>query len=362
MLFLSNRDVEALLDMRGCLDALEAGYRDLDSGEAAFIPRIDLYAPAGREDAYYRWGSMAGACRTFGVLACRIKSDVVFWPEGRTEEKYCVRPGLYCGLVLLYALDDGRPLALLHDGYLQHMRTGGSAGLGTWALARPDAARAAVLGSGGMARTCLEAVATLRPLQAVSVYSPTVSNRCRFASEMPTRLGVPVVAADSARGAVEGADLVITATDATHPTFDPDWLSPGSHVTCVTRREVDDRLLARADVVAQLGLDTIPAGTPVPGLEWPLGGIAAFVAGRPEERSRIPEKRRVPPPAPVSLADLRTGRHPGRRRPGDITLFLAVGTQGLQFAAVAGYVFRLAQERGLGTEIPDHWFLEDIRD
>lgn len=364
MLFLNNRDVAAVLDMRGCLAALEQGYRDADGGDATFIPRIDLYAPTGRTEDYYRWGSMTGVCRSFGVLACRIKSDVVSWPDGRTEEKYCVRPGLYSGIILLYALADGRPLALMHDGYLQHMRTGGSAGLGADALARRDARTLGMLGSGGMARTFLEAIAAVRPLGAVRVYSPTPAHRERFAAEMSHQLGIAVEAVASAREAVVGADIVATATDAMHQTFDPAWLAPGAHVTCVTRREVNEALLARANVVVQLGLDTVPAGTPVPGMEWRRGGIAAFIAGTAAERARIPPGRGAAPerPADASLADLRAGRHPGRTRADEITLFLNTGTQGLQFAAVGGHVLQRAREEGLGTDVPDAWFLEDIRD
>ena len=361
MLFLNNRDVAALLDMRGCLAALERGYGDADRGDAAFIPRIDLYAPTGRSEDYYRWGSMTGACRSFGVLACRIKSDVVSWPDGRTEEKYCIRPGLYSGIILLYALADGRPLALIHDGYLQHMRTGGSAGLGAKVLARGDARTLGMLGSGGMARTFLEAIAAVRPLAAVRVYSPTPAHRERFAAEMSRHAGVPVEAVATALEAVADADIVATATDAMHPTFDPAWLAPGAHVTCVTRREVDEPLLARADVVVQLGMDSVPAGTPVPGMEWRRGGIAAFIAGTADERARIPPGQGTGP-AHASLADLRAGRHPGRTRADEITLFLNTGTQGVQFAAVGGYVLQRAREQGLGTEVPDDWFLEDIRD
>jgi len=361
MLFLNNRDVKAVLDMRGCLQALDVGYRDLERGDAAFIPRIDLYTPTGGTDGYYRWGSMTGASRSFGVLACRIKSDVVSWPGGRTEEKYCIRPGLFSGIILLYALADGRPLAIMHDGYLQHMRTGGSAGLGADALARSDARVAAIIGSGGMARTFLEAIAAVRRLESVRVYSPTVEHRDRFAAEMSRQLGVSVRAVSSAREAVMGADIVATATDAMQPTFDPDWLAPGTHATCVTRREVDERLLARTNLVAHLGLDTVPPDAPVPGMEWPRGGMAAFIVGTPQERARIP-RRQNHVPSDVSLADLRAGRHPGRVRPEDITFFLNTGTQGLQFAAVGGYVLERARTRGLGTEVPDDWFLQDIRD
>ncbi len=151
MRLLTNADVQQVLDMAGGIAALRTGYRDLARGDAAYVPRIDLYAPTGRDDDYYQWGSMAGACRSYGVVAVRIKSDVASWPEGRTQEKYCVEPGTYSGIILLYSTTNGEPLALLQDGYLQHVRVGAAAGIGADVLARPDARSLGLIDSGGMA-------------------------------------------------------------------------------------------------------------------------------------------------------------------------------------------------------------------
>ena len=63
-----------------------------------------------------------------------------------------------------------------------------------------------------------------------------------------------------------------------------------------------------------------------------------------------------------AIVDLMAGKSRGRQSPDDITYFINSGTQGLQFAAVAGRVYQLAKERGLGREIPTDWFLQDIRD
>ena len=266
MLLLRNADVQAVLDMPTTIEALRAGYADLAEGQAAYIPRIDLYAPTGREEDYYRWGSMTGSCRAYGVLATRIKSDVVSWPEGKTEEKYCIEPGTYSGIILLYSTENGEPLALVQDGYLQHMRVGGSAGIGADALARADATTLGLIGSGGMAHSYLEAIAQVRPLEHVRVYSPTPAHRQAFAEEMSASLGLSIEAVDDAEAAVREADIVATATDAMAQTFDAAWVAPGAHVTCVTRRELGDGLLQRADVVMQLGVNTIPYGAEVPGV------------------------------------------------------------------------------------------------
>jgi ornithine cyclodeaminase/alanine dehydrogenase-like protein (mu-crystallin family) len=362
MRYLTNADVQSVLDMPATIEALRRGYADLARGDATYIPRIDLYAPTGRDEDYYRWGSMTGYCRSQDVVACRIKSDVVSWPDGATEEKYCLAPGTYSGIILLYRATTGEPLAILQDGYLQHMRVGASAGLGADLLARSDASTIGIVGSGGMARAYLEAIAHVRSLRTGQVYSPTPAHRERFAAEMAERHDVRLVPADCAEDAVRGADIVITATDAMVPTFDAAALTPGAHVTCVTRRELSQALLERADVIVQLGVATIPPGASVPDLEWPRGGMASYVAGRSDERARIPPGRAEERGAYPLLVDVTTGRHPGRTSADQITLFVNTGTQGLQFAAVAGLTHALARAAGRGQELPTSWFLQDIRD
>jgi ornithine cyclodeaminase/alanine dehydrogenase-like protein (mu-crystallin family) len=362
MRILSNDDVRRVLGMRETMAALRVAYDELRTGEATYGPRIDYYLPTGRVGDYYQWGSMTGASRHFGVVAVRMKSDIASWPDGRTQEKYCLRPGLYCGLIMLFEAASGLPTALIQDGYLQHLRVGGAAGIGTSALARPGPQAVGMLGSGGMARTFLEAFALVRPLAGVRVYSPHRGHREAYAAEMSAALDVPVQAVASAEQAVRGAGIVASATDSMSPTFDPAWLAPGAHVVCVTRRELGSGLLARADRIIQLGVHTIPYGTPVPMMEWKAGGIAAYVAGRPAERAAIPASTDTQTGQYPTLADVETGRAAGRASPEEVTLFVATGTQGLQFAAVGGAAARLAAERGLGRHIPDDWLLEDIRD
>ena len=94
-----------------------------------------------------------------------------------------------------------------------------------------------------------------------------------------------------------------------------------------------------------------------------IHGTASYVAGQPDEQTRIPNPTEdVYQGKYDSLIDLMGGKSGGRTTAEDITFFINSGTQGLQFAAVAGRVYQLAKERGLGREIPTDWFLQDIRD
>src|SRR5574340_1371808 len=102
MLFLTNQHVPQVLTMPDCLNALEEAYRDLADQRAAYRPRIDFYVP--EEPHYYRWGTMEGVSRKHGIFAIRMKSDKLVWNgDGKslTEEKYCMEPGTFCGLIFL---------------------------------------------------------------------------------------------------------------------------------------------------------------------------------------------------------------------------------------------------------------------
>jgi ornithine cyclodeaminase/alanine dehydrogenase-like protein (mu-crystallin family) len=362
MLLINNEEVEKLLDMKSCLEALEIAYGDLLKGDAVYRPRLDVWVPCERPDGYYRWGTMEGASREMGVFAIRMKSDIVHWPDGLTEEKYCMRPGTYCGLIMVFSVRNGEPLAIVNDGVLQHLRVGACAGLGAKYLAREDASVVGIFGSGGMARTYLEAFYEVRKLKRVKVYSPTKAHREAYAKEMTGKLDMEVIAVDTPEKVVRDADIVAGCTDSTRVVFDePEWLKEGAHITCVRACEIGPRVVKRCDVSIKLGRNTVD--TMDEGMVR-LHGNVGYMAGQPDEKARVPN--------PVVdnyrgdyfsyFMDLRAGKVPGRTSPEQITFFINAGTQGLQFAACAGKVYQLARDKGAGRELPTEWFLQDVRD
>ena len=148
MLFIHNDMVVKLLSMRDCIEAQEQAFRQIPSGRAIHRPRLDMYVPCDLPDGYYRWGTMEGA--NDGILAIRMKSDIITWPKNADgvwrENKYCVKPGAFCGLILLLSTKNGEPLAFINDGVLQHMRVGGGAGIGarTWRAGMPALSESSV--------------------------------------------------------------------------------------------------------------------------------------------------------------------------------------------------------------------------
>ncbi|TMA11899.1 MAG: ornithine cyclodeaminase family protein [Deltaproteobacteria bacterium] len=362
MLLINNKEVEQLLDMRSCLEALEIGYDDLLKGDAVYRSRLDVWVPCERPDGYYRWGTMEGASRQLGVFAIRMKSDIIHWPDGITEEKYCIRPGTFCGLVLLFSVRNGEPLAIINDGILQHMRVGACAGLGAKYLSRSDASVVGIFGSGGMARSYLEAFNEVRKLERVKVYSPTKAHRFAYAEEMGEKLGLQVEAVDRPEAVVRGSHIVATCTDSTQVVFgEPEWLEEGAHITCVRACEIGPKVVQRCDLSIKLGRNTVD--TMDEGMVR-LHGNVGYIAGQPEERSGIPnpEVDNYRGGFFDYFMDLKAQKIPGRTSPRQVTFFINSGTQGLQFAVCAGRVYQLAKEKGVGREIPTEWFLQDIRD
>ncbi len=365
MIFLTNQHIQEVLNMRVCLDAMEEVYGELAEQRASYRPRIDFYVP--QEPHYYRWGTMEGASRKLGVFAIRMKSDMLIWNregEFKTEEKYCIRPGSYCGLIFLLSVRNGEPLALMNDGILQHLRVGACAGLGVKYLSRRDSKVLGMLGSGGMARSYAEAICEVRPIERIQVFSPTKANRETYAKEMKEQLGLEVQPVDSPEQAVKGVDIVTMATDSLIPVMKPQWVEPGMHITNVRSNEVGPDLLAKMDVIGRLGTATMMLDHPPEGTIHGSDGMFAYCAGTEEEKKRIPTAphRGVDNPKVGTLPDLMAKRWAGRTSDQQVTFLNNQGTQGLQFAAVGAKAYELAKAKGLGHPMPKEWFLQDIRD
>jgi ornithine cyclodeaminase/alanine dehydrogenase-like protein (mu-crystallin family) len=372
-LLIGNEDVARVLDMDTCIDSIEEGVREYFRGDATCRPRIDVWAPCSDPAGYFQWGSMEGTSRRYAVFAMRIKSDIAYWPRHGdappTQEKYCKEPGTYCGLIFLFSLDNGEPLAIMHDGHLQHLRVGATAGIAAKYLAREDAATVAIIGSGGMARTHAQAFTRVRRIRRIRVFSPTVEHRHAYAREMGAALGVEVVPVSSAGEAVRGADIVASCTDAICATIPGRYLEDGAFVCTVKGSiEMDDATIDRVSAFFTFGAgeDVV-----VPQMEGPAArahrisaGCRAYVAGRPDELARIPQM--TPPPTIEArklarFRDLFEGRRQGRTDAREILGIVGNHIQGIQFASVGGAALRLVRDRGLGRELPTEWLLQDVR-
>ncbi len=372
MIFLANDDVARVLTMKASMEALEEGLREYYAGDATCRPRIDVWAPCDIPEAYFQWGSMEGTSKRWRVFALRVKSDIATFPKGKddtwTHEYFCQRPGRFLGLILLFSLKNGEPLAIINDGVLQHMRVGATAGLGAKYLAREDAQTVGMIGSGGMARTHAMAFAEARKIQKIKVYSPTEENRKAYAEEMSRLLDLEVIPVKRPEEAVRGAEIVACCTDSIVPVIRGEWLEEGVFLTVVKGTiELDHGAVEKIDLALNFSPEEEPPMEPHGEMNGPRshsGKHQAYIAGRPEELARVPAAQRsrpVPRRKQIRFKDLLEGSVRGRGNDRQIISIGGGGVQGIQFASVGGLAYHMAKEKGLGRELPTDWFLQDIR-
>lgn len=367
-LIINNHDVEKLLTMEMTIEALEMAYKQLVSRESVCRPRIDIQIPTSDPNKVYRWGTMEGGS-TSGYFAIRMKSDVVYEQHHNgvvTEEKYCTKPGLFCGLIFLTATETGEPLAIINDGVLQHMRVGGDGGIGVKYMAREDSEVVGMIGSGGMARSHMAAFMAVRPgLKHLQVFSPTKANRERFASEMAALYGIEAVACDRPEDIYKGADIVAGLTDSAVRVLDSNLIPKGAHVVNVGGGggRPDEAMLSKIDVYFRFGNAPAPEGLPEFGLDDEFLTYAAQ-SSKPNFMTGRGGKRAHGSPAPdrlVTFADILSGTNRGRTSRDQITYSERGNLQGNQFWAVAGKVYEAAKAQNMGRDIPTEWFLQDVR-
>jgi alanine dehydrogenase len=365
-LIINNHEVEQVLTMDTTLAALEESYLALAAKEAVCRPRIDIRIPTSDPAKNYQWGTMEGGS-TGGYFAIRMKSDVIYETQYNgvtTQEKYCTRPGLFCGLILLTSIENGEPLAFINDGVLQHMRVGADSGIGVKYMANEEAEVVGMLGSGGMAHTHMQAFNAVRTIKKLQVFSPTKENREKFGREMAARYNIEVKVCDTPEDVYKGAHIVAAVTDSAVPVTDGALLEKGAHIVVIGGSgKPDVESLKRVDVYLRFGDSPPPVGHP----ELATDAEHLAYEARPDQRKRgdgrksgrahgvaLPDKR-------ITLADLVQGKAKGRTSTDQITYSERGNLQGAQFYAVAGKVYELAKKARLGREIPTEWFLQDIR-
>lgn len=325
MLILSDADVRRALPMAAAIEGMKVAYAQVSAGEADMPLRARVGVPSEDAVALFMPAYMRGS----GDLA--VKTVTVF-PRNVQQGD----PMIYASVLVLDATT-GRPLALLEGGSLTAIRTGAGGGASADLLARPDARVLALLGSGVQARAGLEAVCTVRSIEAVRIYSPNADRAGALAAEMagvgPIPADVRAVADPAA--AVHDADIVYTATTSATPTFDGHDLKPGAHVVGVgsytpQMQEVDAVTVRRASVFVDAAASV-----------WEEAGdlIVPHAAGELDRD------------AVIELGSVVLGRHPGRRSADEITFFKSVGVAA-QDAVAARIALNSARAHGLGTDVP----------
>lgn len=312
--FITEKEVDSLLSMEDAIHSVEASLQEQGLGEAINRPRnrvnIESTTLHVLPAAVPSVASMGLKAYTTGPLGGR------FW-------------------IMLFG-SDGALRAILEADRLGQVRTGAATGVATRHLSRPDSRTVGVIGSGYQARTQLEAVCAVRPIERIKAWSQTRENLEQFCEVMSEKLSIDVESSNDPRSVVQDADVVITMTKAQEPVLRGDWLTPGMHLNFAgsnqaANREVDEQAFSRAGLVV---VDDLAQA------RMESGDLISAVEKGAIEWDDVTELGTI-------LAD----GAPGREADEDITIFESHGI-GLWDVAVAARVYELAEQEGVGTELP----------
>lgn len=313
-LILKESDVEQLLTMPLAIERVEAAHREYSAGEAIDIPRERTRLPKA----------------ALHILQGAVPSAGVFGYKAYTSSREGIR-----FIVYVFSAERGNLEGIVEANLLGMVRTGAAAGVAARALARPEATVAGVIGSGWQARGQVEALAAVRALERVKVWSRNAEKLARFCDRMSRKLSLEVVPAASAEDAVRGAGILATITTSATPVLDGAWVEPGTHINAagsnsLLRQEVDEATIRRSSPVV---VDSRPTALKECGDLLPLLEKGRLHAGQLAE-----------------LGEVLNGTRPGRTDPAQVTLFESQG-MAIQDLAIAAELLRRAKAAGLGAEV-----------
>ncbi|MGO9829525.1 MAG: ornithine cyclodeaminase family protein [Myxococcaceae bacterium] len=298
VLFVNEALVYELLPMDACVRLIRGALATFSRGGAVQPLRSLLRLPDGSGVLGLMPGYLSEPV-SFGVKVVSVMPGNLGTPYDSHQ-----------GVVMLFGASHGEPLAILDASAITAIRTGAASAVATDALARADAGDLALIGSGTQARTHLTAMATVRRLRRVRVWSRTRANAERFARESSMAAALEIEVMDTAEDAVRGADLVCTVTSTREPVVRGGWLAPGVHVNAAgacfaTHRELDTDAVQRGRLYTdcrdsclnESGDFLIPRGAGAFGENHLLGEVGEVL----------------------------TGKLPGRLSDADVTIFKSLG-------------------------------------
>jgi ornithine cyclodeaminase/alanine dehydrogenase-like protein (mu-crystallin family) len=333
VLVLSQADIYQALAWPEAIQAVAGAFAALSTGRAAVPLRTFFPVPDQEAVLLLMPGAIQPppASAEAGQLAVKL---VGVFPHNPARGLPLIH-----GLVTLFEADTGRPLAVLDGATVTAIRTGAASGVATAHLASSDARCLALFGTGAQAATQLKAIGAVRAatLQEVRVVGRDFAKAQQFASRMSTETGYPVRAVSTAAAALEGADIVATATTSLTPLFEDSQLAPGAHINGVgsyqpTMCEIPGPTVARARLIVDVR-------------EAALHEAGDII---------IPINQGLFSPDHIyaELGEIVAGLKPGRSSfgPTEISFFKSVGNAA-QDVAMAHYLYHRARQLGLGTEI-----------
>jgi len=219
-LILSMAEVKQLLSVSEGIELQRIAFEDHAQGDAWNAPSTWL-----RVNKHSGWMKLlAGFVDRTDAMGMKVLARYPKNPPGQNLGS----------LLILFDPANGFPLAIFDSVYITGVRTGAGGGLATQYCARPDSKTVGILGSGVQARFTMQAICELVPdLEKALVYSRNPERRETYARDMEASTGLKFDTVDTPRAAIEGTDIIVTATNSPEPVLQKDWIKPGAHINAM---------------------------------------------------------------------------------------------------------------------------------
>ena len=346
-LLINPTEIRGIVTMSEAVDAVRLGFRQWGENPQLNAPRRRIHIPTGVRVSVHQ-GGVPAANATGLMTHCE-------WVKPMAEEQVYSR--LNHPVIVLYDSAEGELKGIIvgeitcaelpNNIAVTGLRTAATSAVGTDLLARPDASSLALFGAASQAKNHLLALMQVRKLKNVKVYSRNPENRKKFADEMGPVTNLNITPVQSPEEAVRGVDIVLTATNASVPVFDGNWLEPGQHVTTIVgsnvglvkggftaakRREIDDSTLARSHV----------------------HGIVSVQQALQDEQADIfdPVQRGVIKwEQLIEIGEILAGKKEGRTKAEQITFYKNNAGQGVADVALGAKVLENIHKRKTGRKL-----------
>jgi ornithine cyclodeaminase/alanine dehydrogenase-like protein (mu-crystallin family) len=320
---LRSADVHSLLPMGECIDLMHRTMSAVSEGRVVLPLRSVLVMPG-------ELGMMGNMPGYLGEPECFGVKLVSLIPRNKPPQY-----SSHLGIVLLFEVEHGQPVAMLDAAEITAIRTAAASGLATRLLAKPEASDLAILGAGEQASSHLAAMLCVRKLRRIRVWGRDEDKAAAFALTEGAKHKVTIEVVSTPREAVTGADIICTVTKAREPILLGEWIEPGAHLNVVgssisTTAEIDTPAVVKSRFFVDYRSSTITEGG-----EY----LRALRAGAITPEHILGE-----------IGEVANGSKTGRTSPGDVTLYKSLGIAPQDLAS-AHYVLQKARERRVGQVI-----------
>lgn len=323
MLVLSEKQVQSLIDIEELIAALTQAHIQYSTGKAVMPVRLVVPLP----DIQGRITSMPGYLNEDKALGMKV---VTYFQNNPQHNLPAI-----LATIMLFSAETGKMIAVMDGAYITAIRTACASAMATNALANPQTPVLGILGAGVQARAHIQALARVRNVTRITIYSPSGASAASLKREMENEVSVAIEVAKSAEEVVRASDLLVTVTTAKEPIVKPEWLKPGVHINAVGShrpdlREIDGATLKRVTLV--------------------VDSREAIMAECGDILLALKEKSVGDDVIHGEIGEVLAGAKLGRSSVNEITLYKSVGIA-IQDVAAAQLVYHKALERNVGTNV-----------